>query len=106
MAKLTGESTMYYVGRVNTNTGDEALLRHNTFNGMFNAVEEFDQAKEYSDFESAQQLAQLQDSLATFMNDPYKHEVVKRYTKSNRVDENGQDVPVDEEPPADEPAAE
>src|SRR5699024_12689705 len=101
MAKLTGESTMYYVGRMNTNTGDEALLRHNTFNGMFNAVEEFDQAKEYSDFESAKQLAQLQDSLATFMNDPYKHEVVKRYTKSNREVENGQVVYVEEATPAD-----
>src|SRR5699024_2803748 len=103
MAKLTGESTMYYVGRVNTNTGDEALLRHNTFNGMFNAVEDFDQAKEFSTVEEAQQLAQIRNTLSTFMNDPYTYDVVKRYTKSNRVDENGEDIPVEEEPATEEP---
>ncbi|WP_411842109.1 hypothetical protein [Salinicoccus sp. HZC-1] len=89
MTKFTGEETMYFVTRVNTNSDEETLVRHNTFNGTFGPVNDFGQAKEFSTREEAQQIADLQNTLAGFMGDHYEYSVLRRGTQTDKLDAEG-----------------
>lgn len=89
MTKFTGEEIMYFITRVNTNTQDESLVRHNTFNGTFGPVNEFGQAKEFESREEAQQIADLQNTMAGFMGDHYEYSVLRRGTQTDKLDATG-----------------
>ena len=100
---LTGKETNYYIARKNTTTNEDSLLRFNSYNGLFSAVNDFDGASKFPTFEEVKQLVQLQNMMATIMNQPHDYYAMKHDVESFRLDENGEIVteeePVEEEQP-------
>ena len=106
---LTGKETNYYIARKNTSNNEDSLLRFNSYNGLFSAVNDFDGASKFPTFEEVKQLVQLQNMMATIMNQSYEYYAMKHDVESFRLDENGdavEEVPeeTEEEPVEEQPA--
>ena len=99
---LTGKETNYYIARKNTTTNEDSVLRFNSYNGLFSAVNDFEGASKFPTFEEVKQLVQLQNMMANIMNQSYEYYAMKHDTESFRLDENGdivtEEVPVEEQP--------
>ena len=89
---LTGKETNYYIARKNTTTNEDSVLRFNSYNGMFSAVNDFDGASKFPEFEEVKQLVQLQNMMAKIMNQPHEYYGVQHDVESFRLDENGEIV--------------
>ena len=101
---LTGKETNYYIARKNTTTNEDSVLRFNSYNGLFSAVDDFEGASKFPTFEEVKQLVQLQNMMATIMNQSYEYYAMKHDVESFRLDENGDVVEeVPEEPVEEQP---
>ena len=100
--KLTGKETNYYIARYNKSNQDHSLLRFNSYNGLFSAVNDFEQASKYGTFDEVKQLVQVHNMMANLTGQAYEYYAMKHDTESFRLDENGEIVteeePVEEQP--------
>lgn len=108
--KLTGKETNYYIARYNKSNEDHSLLRFNSYNGLFSAVNDFEGASKYGTFDEVKQLVQVHNMMANLTGQAYEYYAMKHDTESFRLDENGdvveedpketEEEPVEEEQPA------
>ena len=108
---LTGKETNYYIARKNTTTNEDSVLRFNSYNGLFSAVNDFEGASKFPTFEEVKQLVQLQNMMANIMNKSYEYYAMKHDIESFRLDDEGnivEEVPeeTEEEEPVEEQPAE
>ena len=108
---LTGKETNYYIARKNTTTNEDSVLRFNSYNGLFSAVNDFEGASKFPTFEEVKQLVQLQNMMANIMNQSYEYYAMKQDIESFRLDDEGnivEEVPeeTEEEEPVEEQPAE
>ena len=108
---LTGKETNYYIARKNTTTNEDSVLRFNSYNGLFSAVNDFEGASKFPTFEEVKQLVQLQNMMANIMNQSYEYYAMKQDIESFRLDDEGnivEEVPEEteeeEEPVEEQPA--
>ena len=94
---LTGKETNYYIARKNTSNNEDSILRFNSYNGLFSAVNDFDGATKYSTFDEVKQLVQVHNMMANLTGQAYEYYAMKHDVESFRLDENG-DVVTEEEP--------
>lgn len=99
---LTGKETNYYIARYNKSNQDHSLLRFNSYNGLFSAVNDFEGASKYGTFDEVKQLVQVHNMMANLTGQAYEYYAMKHDTESFRLDENG-DVVTEEEPVEDQP---
>ena len=100
---LTGKETNYYIARNNTSNGEHSVLRFNSYNGLFSAVNDFEGASKYDTFEEVKQLVQVHNMMASLTGQAYEYYAMKHDTEAFRLDENG-DVVIEEEPVEEQPA--
>lgn len=106
---LTGKETNYYIARYNKSNQDHSLLRFNSYNGLFSAVNDFEQASKYGTFDEVKQLVQVHNMMANLTGQAYEYYAMKHDTEAFRLDENGdvveevpketEEEPVEEEQP-------
>lgn len=101
---LTGKETSYYIARKNTSNNEDSILRFNSYNGLFSAVNDFGQATKYDTFEEVNNLVKAHNMLSSLTGQAYEYYAMKHDVESFRLDENGEVVT--EEVPVDEPAPE
>ena len=101
--KLTGKETNYYIARYNKSNQDHSLLRFNSYNGLFSAVNDFEQASRYGTFDEVKQLVQVHNMMANLTGQAYEYYAMKHDSESFRLDENG-DIVTEEEPIEEQPA--
>lgn len=101
--KLTGKETNYYIARYNNSSEEHSVLRFNSYNGLFSAVNDFEQATKYKTFDEVKQIVELQNMLSKVMKQAYEYYAMKHDTESFRLDENG-DVVTEEEVVEEQPA--
>ena len=101
--KLTGKETNYYIARYNKSNQDHSLLRFNSYNGLFSAVNDFEQASRYGTFDEVKQLVQVHNMMANLTGQAYEYYAMKHDSESFRLDENG-DIVTEEEPIEELPA--
>ena len=100
---LTGKETNYYIARKNTTTNEDSVLRFNSYNGLFSAVNDFEGASKYGTFDEVKQLVQVHNMMANLTGQAYEYYAMKHDSESFRLDENG-DVVTEEEPVEEQPA--
>ena len=106
---LTGKETNYYIARYNKSNQDHSLLRFNSYNGLFSAVNDFEQASKYGTFDEVKQLVQVHNTMANLTGQAYEYYAMKHDTEAFRLDENGdivtEEVPeeIEEEPVEEQP---
>lgn len=100
---LTGKETNYYIARYNNSNEEHSVLRFNSYNGLFSAVKDFEQATKYKTFDEVKQLVNVHNMMANLTGQAYEYYAMKHDTESSRLDENGEVVleeePVEEQPP-------
>ena len=101
--KLTGKETNYYIARYNKSNQDHSLLRFNSYNGLFSAVNDFEGATKYNSFDEVKQLVQVHNMMANLTGQAYEYYAMKHDAESFRLDENG-DIVTEEEPVEEQPA--
>lgn len=87
--KLTGKETNYYIARYNKSNQDHSLLRFNSYNGLFSAVNDFEGASKYGTFDEVKQLVQVHNMMANLTGQAYEYYAMKHDAESFRLDENG-----------------
>lgn len=105
--KLTGKETNYYIARYNKSNQEHSLLRFNSYNGLFSAVNDFEGASKYSTFEEVKKLIEAHNMIASLTGQAYEYYAMKHDAESFRLDENGDVVTeeeTEEEPVEEEPA--
>lgn len=100
---LTGKETNYYIARKNTSNGEHSVLRFNSYNGLFSAVNDFEGASKYDTFEEVKQLVQVHNMMANLTGQAYEYYAMKHDTEAFRLDENGA-VVIEEESEEEQPA--
>ena len=105
--KLTGKETNYYIARYNNSSEEHSVLRFNSYNGLFSAVNDFEQATKYKTFEEVKQLVNVHNMMANLTGQAYEYYAMKYDAESFRLDENGdvvtEEVPEVPEEPVEEP---
>src|SRR5699024_12752826 len=106
---LTGKETNYYIARYNKSNQDHSLLRFNSYNGLFSAVNDFEGASKYGTFDEVKQLVQVHNMMANLTGQAYEYYAMKYDAESFRLDDNGEDVEevpeeTEEEPVEEQPA--
>lgn len=90
--ELTGKETNYYIARYNKSNQDHSLLRFNSYNGLFSAVNDFEGASKYGTFDEVKQLVQVHNMMASLTGQAYEYYAMKHDVESFRLDENGEIV--------------
>ncbi|WP_026859343.1 hypothetical protein [Jeotgalicoccus psychrophilus] len=100
---LTGKETNYYIARYNNSSEEHSVLRFNSYNGLFSAVNDFEGASKYSTFEEVKQLVDVHNMMANLTGQAYEYYAMKHDVESFRLDENG-DVVTEEKPVEEQPS--
>lgn len=102
---LTGKETNYYIARKNTSNGEDSVLRFNSYNGLFSAVNDFEGASKYGTFDEVKQLVQVHNMMASLTGQAYEYYAMKHDVESFRLNENGEIVTEETEiVPTEQPA--
>lgn len=104
--KLTGKETNYYIARYNGSSEEHSVLRFNSYNGLFSAVNDFEQATKYKTFDEVKQLVNVHNMMANLTGQAYEYYAMKHDAEAFRLDENGDVVTEEEEEPVEEQPAE
>ena len=107
--KLTGKETNYYIARYNNSSEEHSVLRFNSYNGLFSAVNDFEGASKYGTFDEVKKLVEVHNMMASLTGQAYEYYAMRQDEESFRLDENGdvvEEVPeeTEEEPVEAQPA--
>lgn len=89
---LTGKETNYYIARYNNSNEEHSVLRFNSYNGLFSAVNDFEGASKYETFEEVKKLVEVHNMMANLTGQAYEYYAMRQDEESFRLDENGEVV--------------